>query len=121
MRILDINDNEIFNPDYELGYTQEEEIFIQHHDAIEEIQEEWHWNVIKEYDNGGKDVEKVVDVPAVEAQDEWDEYETILRYYEYTQEEIEQKAEERLHNELSLEERINDLEIAICELMDALA
>lgn len=89
MRIIDENGNEILNPDYTKGYTTEEEIFIAHHDAIPGVKEVWHYEVVREYPNGGKDVEKVIDVPGVPAQDEWDEYETILRWHWYPEPEPE--------------------------------
>ena len=91
MRILDVNGNEILNPDYSLGYVVEEKLLIVHHDAIEAIEEVGHYEVIAEYPNGGKDVEWVVDVEAVESADSWDEYETIMRYTEYTAEELVEK------------------------------
>lgn len=83
MIIIDENGNEILNPDYTKGYTTEEEIFIAHHDAVPGVEEVWHYEVVREYPNGGKDVEKVIDVPGVPAQDAWDEYETILRWHWY--------------------------------------
>lgn len=89
MRIIDENGNEILNPDYTKGYTTEEEIFIAHHDAIPGVEEVWHYEVVREYPNGGKDVERVIDVPGVPAQDEWDEYETILRWHWYLEPEPE--------------------------------
>ena len=47
MRILDINDNELQKEeiDFELGYLEPDEIFVQHHEAIEEQQREFHYAV----------------------------------------------------------------------------
>lgn len=89
MRILDLGGMELENPDLSLGYLREEKILIAHHDAVEAVQEQWHYETIAEYPNGGKDVKKVVDVPGVEAKDAWDEYETVQRYIPYTDEELE--------------------------------
>ena len=89
MRILDVNGNEITSPDLSLGYLVEESLFIQHHDAVEAVEEVGHYEVIAEYPNGGKDVKWVIDVPGVAAADAWDEYEDIYRYIEYTEEELE--------------------------------
>ena len=88
MRILDLGGMELENPDLSLGYLREEKILIAHHDAVEAVQEQWHYETIAEYPNGGKDVKKVVDVPGVEAKDAWDEYETVQRYVPYTEEEL---------------------------------
>ena len=84
MRILDENNMEIVSPDLSLGYLVQEEIFVAHHEATEAVEEQWHYETVAEYPNGGKDVTKVIDVPGVEAQEAWDEYETILRYIRYT-------------------------------------
>ena len=88
MRILDLGGMELENPDLSLGYLREEKILIAHHDAVEAVQEQWHYETIAEYPSGGKDVKRVVDVPGVEAKDAWDEYETIQRYVPYTEEEL---------------------------------
>lgn len=88
MRILDINGNEIESPDLDKGRLERETIFIAHHDAVEEVAEEGHWETIKEYPNGGKDVDWIVDIPGVEAKGPWDEYEDIYRYIEFTEEDL---------------------------------
>lgn len=89
MRILDLNGVELESPDLSLGYLTEEEILISHHEAVEAAAaEQWHYETIAEYPNGGKDVKKIVDVPGVKAQDAWDEYETVQRYVPYTEEEL---------------------------------
>lgn len=88
MRIFDKANTELTTIDESKGLLVPDRIFITHHEAIEAVTEEGHWVTIKEYPNGGKDVEWVVDVPAVEAVDAWDEYEDIYRYVEFTQEEL---------------------------------
>lgn len=108
MRIFDIDNNEIQNPDLELGYLLEEKIFISHHSAVEAVPEQWHYETIQVYPNGGKDVKKVIDAPGVEAKEAWDEYETIQRYMLYTEEELEEIKNQK--NEPTIEERITELE-----------
>lgn len=96
MRILDVNGNEILNPDYSLGYVVEEKLFIAHHDAIEAVEEVGHYEVVAEYpETGGKDVEWIVDVEGVDAKEAWDEYEDILRYVLFTEEELAEIEAER--------------------------
>lgn len=80
MRIFDIYDNELFDPDLTLGYLQEDKIFVKHHPATDEVEGKWHYEVIAEYANGGKDIKKIIDVPGVPRQEAWDEYESIYRY-----------------------------------------
>ena len=88
MKILDENNVELPSPDLSKGRLVEERLFISHHEAVEAVQEQWHYETTAVYPNGGKDVAKVVDVPGVEAQDAWDEYETVQRYVPYTAEEL---------------------------------
>lgn len=108
MRILDENNVEITVPDLTLGHLVEEEVFLAHHPAVEEVREQWHYETVYEYLNGGKDVVKVIDVPGVEAKDAWDEYETIKRYVPYTEEEL--SALEEARNKPTLESRVETLE-----------
>ena len=89
MRILDM-DNNVINEedyDYEMGTLVEEELFIAHHPYQEGITEEGHYEVIREYPNGGKDVKWVIDIPGQEEREAWDEYETILRLTPHTEKE----------------------------------
>ena len=108
MRILDENNVEITAPDLTLGHLVEEELFFAHHPAVEAVREQWHYETVYEYLNGGKDVVKVIDVPGVEAKDAWDEYETIRRYVPYTEEEL--AALEEARNRPTLESRVDVLE-----------
>ena len=118
MRILDLGGMELENPDLSLGYLREEKILIAHHDAVEAVQEQWHYETIAEYPNGGKDVKRVVDVPGVEAQDAWDEYETVQRYIPYTDEELEERNRPTLENRVeTLETDTTDLQSAINALL----
>lgn len=95
MRILDFENNEILNPDYELGHAEPEEIVTAHHEAVEAVEEVWHYETLRVYPNGGKDVVRVVDVPGVPAQEAWDETETILRWHPYSEEELAQRRAEK--------------------------
>ena len=115
MKILDQNNVEITSPDLSLGYLKEEEIFVQHHEAIEAVEEVWHYETIAEYPNGGKDVAKVVDIPGVQAKEAWDEYETIQRYILFTEEELAAMEAER--NRPTTEDRLEALELAFLEMM----
>ena len=97
MRILDENNIELTEEqiNLELGYLRPESIIFIHHEAIEEIKEVGHYEVIAEYPNGGKDVIWVIDVPGIEAKEAWDEYEDIQRYVLYIEEELAAKEAEK--------------------------
>lgn len=117
MRILDENNVEITSPDLSLGYLVLDENFVAHHEAVEAAEEQWHYETVKVYPNGGKDVEKVIDVPGVEAKEAWDEYETIQRYIRYTDEEL---AEMEKNNQDNLLERVASVESDVASLTAAI-
>lgn len=119
MRILDVNGNEVQNPDLDLGYLTNDRIFIAHHDAVEAVKEVYHWETEREYPNGGRDVKKVIDVPGVEAREAWDEYEDIQRYKLYTPEEYAER--HKYDNVPTTETRITVLESTVSELTNMIA
>lgn len=118
MKIYDENNAELVSPDLSLGHLIEDKIFVAHHEAIEAVAEEGHWETVAEYPNGGKDVDWIVDVPAVEAKEAWDEYEDILRYVPFTEEELAQIEEAK--NKPTPEQRIAELEEALNALLEGL-
>ena len=123
MKIIDINDNPIETPDLTLGYLKPETHTI-HHDAVQAVTEVSHYETVAEYPNGGKDVEKVVDVPGVEAKDAWDEGVQMQVYHLYTAEELDaqEKARKEAEEKAQLptaEERLAALEAAMLDLLAA--
>ena len=74
------------NPDFKNGYLIQEKIIVKTIPATEEIQEQGHYETIREYENGGKDVEWVVDVEGIPAKPETYEYEDIQVYVPFTEE-----------------------------------
>lgn len=85
---------------------------IHHHEAVEAVEEQGHWETVAEYpETGGKDVQWVVDAPGVEAREAWDEEETYWLYIPYTEEELAQMEADR--NQPTPEERVKELEEAL--------
>lgn len=84
MRIFDEQDNLLETYDEREGWVREEKRFARHHEAVDAVAEQGHFETVAEYPNGGKDVEWIVDVPGVEAKQAWDEYEDILRFLPFT-------------------------------------
>lgn len=76
------------NPDLEKGYLRQDKIVSKIVPAQEEVKEQYHYETIREYENGGKDVKKVVDVPYQPSKPETYEYEDIQIYIPYTQKEL---------------------------------
>ena len=93
MRILDQDHKELTNPDLSQGKLVEDRIIVRHHQEIKAIPDQFHYETIAKYPNGGKDVAVVVDVPGKAGVPAWDEYENILRYVPYTQEELQERAQ----------------------------
>lgn len=107
MEIYNEANERIENPNMTLGYLKSG-VRTVHHDAVDGVTEVWHYETVAEYPNGGKDVQKVVDVPGVEAQEAWDEEIPIQIYVPYTQEELDRMEEER--NKPKTEQRVEILE-----------
>lgn len=96
---------EITEYDLTKGYLKEDTI-INHIPAIEEVKEQGHYETIKEYPNGGKDVEWVIDVEGVKGQEAKDEEEAILIYIPYTKKEL---------TKIQNQNRINELKKLLAE------
>ena len=78
---------ELQNVDLTKGYLQPDKLFVKH---IDKIEEQCHYETIKEYPNGGKDVKKIIDVIGVP---EHDVFEDIQAYILYSEKEL---AEQRI-------------------------
>lgn len=88
MKVYNEDKTEILEEyDLENGYLKEDTIIV-HHKAIKGQEEKGHYETIKEYDNGGKDVEYVIDQPYIESKDAYDEEQIIQVYIEYTDDEL---------------------------------
>ena len=113
MKILDETGAVVENPDLTLGYLTDDTEEITH-PAVEGVEEQWHWETVTEYPNGGKDVQKVVDRPGIQAQEEWVEQVPIQKYVRYTAEELAAQEKERQKQEAKdkLPERVDALETA---------
>ena len=116
MKIIDENGAAIENPDLTLGYLtgSTEEIT---HPAVEGVEEQWHWETVTEYPNGGMDVQRVVDVLGVQAQEEWVEQVPIQKYIRYTAEELAAQEEARKKAEArdKLPETVAALQAALAD------
>ena len=117
MEIYNGNMERIENPDLSLGYLTPGKR-TEHHAAVQGVAEQWHYETVEEYPNGGKDIRKVVDVPGVEAREAWDEEIAIQIYTPYTQEELDRMEAER--NKPTTEERLAALEEENRQLKEAL-
>ena len=123
MRILDKNNSEITSPDLEKGYLKPETIVIKHHDAVEAKPGKSHIEVVKEYDNGGKDVITVWDEKPTEAKEAWDETEEIQRYIPYTTDELNKiaKVKEEAENKKTKLNSLYSADMTFADVVDAIA
>ena len=89
MRVFDVRkEYELLNYDLERGYLKEDKLFIRRHPEVYGTEEVGHYETVKEFPNGGKEVEWVVDVPCVPYQAAYDEYEDIQVYVPYNDKEL---------------------------------
>ena len=113
MKILDETGAVVGNPDLTLGYLTDDTQPLEH-PAQEAVAEVAHYETVAEYPGGGKDVQRVVDVPGVPARPAWTEQLPIKRYIRYTAEELAAQEEARKKAEAreKLPERVDALETA---------
>lgn len=113
MKILDETGAVVENPDLTLGYLTDDTQPLEH-PAQEAVAEVAHYETVAEYPGGGKDVQRVVDVPGVPAQAAWTEQMPVQRYIRYTAEELAAQEEARKKAEAreKLPERVDALETA---------
>ena len=98
MKILDETGAVVENPDLTLGYLTDDTQPLEH-PAQEAVAEVAHYETVAEYPGGGKDVQRVVDVPGVPARPAWTEQLPIKRYIRYTAEELAAQEEARKKQE----------------------
>lgn len=113
MKIIDETGTVVENPDLMLGYLTDDTQPLEH-PAQEAVAEVAHYETVAEYPSGGRDVQRVVDVPGVPARSAWTEQLPIKRYIRYTAEELAAQEEERKKAEAreKLPERVDALETA---------
>lgn len=96
-----------------------------HRDAVEAVEEKYHYETIREYpETGGRDVVRIVDVPGVEGREAEDAIEEYYLFTPYTAEECETQREPTLGERCAALEKenaelkawLNDTNAAIIEL-----
>lgn len=85
---------ELTDIDESLGYLKADFIETEISEQMA-VEEKWHYEVIAEYPNGGKDVKKVIDVEGTPYVSAHTEREDILIYIPYTEEELTKMAAQR--------------------------
>ena len=113
MKIIDETGAIMENPDLTLGYLTDDTQPLEH-PAQEAVAEVAHYETVAEYPGGGKDVQRVVDVPGVPARPAWTEQLPIKRYVRYTAEELaaQEEARKKVEAREKLPERVDALETA---------
>ena len=120
MKIIDETGAVVGKPDLTLGYLTDDTQPLEH-PAQEAVAEVAHYETVAEYPGGGRDVQRVVDVPGVPARPAWTEQLPIKRYIRYTAEELAAQEEARKKQEAKdkLPETVAALQAAL-EDADAL-
>ena len=121
MKILDETGAVVENPDLTLGYLTDDTQPLEH-PAQEAVAEVAHYETVAEYPSGGRDVQRVVDVPGVPARPAWTEQLPIKRYIRYTADQLAAQEEARKKQEAKdkLPETVAALRAALADA-DALA
>ena len=116
MKILDETGAIMENPDLTLGYLTDDTQPLEH-PAQEAVAEVAHYETVAEYPSGGRDVQRVVDVPGVPARPAWTEQLPIKRYIRYTAEELAAQEEARKKQEAKdkLPETVVALQAALAD------
>lgn len=116
MKIIDETGAVVENPDLTLGYLTDDTQPLEH-PAQEAVAEVAHYETVAEYPGGGKDVQRVVDVPGVPARPAWTEQLPIKRYIRYTAEELAAQEEARKKAEAlkKLPETVAALQVALAD------
>lgn len=118
MEIYDEKMERIVDPDLTLGWL-EDTVRRVAHEEVPAVQEIWHYETAAEYENGGRDVVKVVDVPGVPAREAWEENVPIQIYHPYTQVQLDEIKAEK--NRPTQEQRLQRVEEAMSRMTAALA
>ena len=116
MKILDETGAVVENPDLTLGYLTDDTEEVTH-PAVEGVEEQWHYETVAEYPNGGRDVQKVIDRPEVQAQEEWVEKVPIQKYIRYTAEELaaQEEARKKAEAQKKLPDTVATLQAALAD------
>ena len=116
MKIIDETGAVVENPDLTLGYLTDDTQPLEH-PAQEAVAEVAHYETVAEYPGGGRDVQRVVDVPGVPAKPAWTEQLPIKRYIRYTAEELAAQEEARKKQEAKdkLPETVAALQAALAD------
>lgn len=88
MRVVDQEGTEIQDPDLSAGYLKDDMVLIEHHEAVEAVEPVYENQLVAEYDNGGRLYKRVLVTPGTPGSEAWDEYESVLVYVPYTEEEL---------------------------------
>jgi hypothetical protein len=91
----------IENPDLEKGRLVEDFIITKYHNYSPAVKEQGHYELDKEYRNGGKEWKWVIDVPASPEKEAYNETENILVYIEYSDLELAQNKINKLKRKLN--------------------
>ena len=116
MKIIDETGAVVENPDLTLGYLTDDTQPLEH-PAQEAVAEVAHYETVAEYPGGGKDVQRVVDVPGVPARPAGTEQLPNKRYIRYTAEELAAQEEARKKQEAKdkLPETVAALQAALAD------
>ena len=96
---------EIQEYDKELYYLKNDKLFVKRQEAVEEVKQVSHLEVVRKNEKtGGVEYKEVIDKPYQPAKETYDEYEDIQVVIPYTEEELKQ------NRIVKIQARLNDLD-----------
>lgn len=88
MKVYDENWQQLETWDEKLGRLHPS-IRVIHHQEVQEVQEQGHWEVVATYpETGGQDVQWIIDVPGVQYTPAWDENQQCYVYKLFTKQQL---------------------------------
>lgn len=95
MRTLSQDGTELQDPDLSLGHLEPGRVFVKHHDAVEYQPATYKDVEVQRYENGGVLYHHVLETPSVPASEAYDEYESVMIYVPYTEDELKEIEEKK--------------------------
>lgn len=108
MRIFNENKTqEIQDYNEELYYLKDDKLFIKHHEAVEEIKQVSHLEIVRRNEKtGGVEYQEIIDVPYQPAKEAYDEYEDIQVIVPYTEKDYEQLIVSKIREQYTINQEL---------------
>lgn len=88
---------EIQDYNKELYYLKDDKLFVKHHEAVEEIKQVSHLEIVRKNEKtGGVEYKEIIDVPFQPKKEAYDEYEDIQVIVPFTEEQLKENRKKEI-------------------------